>query len=63
MAGGITDSETYHQAVAKGIDLQEALRGHATYEALSELGCCVFTGNTGTNLCDFNVLYIPEKQA
>ena len=63
MAGGITDSETYHQAVAKGLDLQEALRGHATYEALSELGCNIFTGNTGTNLCDFNVLYIPEKQA
>jgi glycerate-2-kinase len=62
MAGGITDSETYHQAVARGIDLQEALRGHSTYEALSELGCCVFTGNTGTNLCDFNVFYIPEKK-
>jgi glycerate 2-kinase len=62
MAGGITDSETYRQAVSKGIDLQEAIRGHATYEALSKLGCCIFTGNTGTNLCDFNVLYIPEKQ-
>lgn len=62
MAGGITDSETYRQAVAGGIDLQEALRGHATYEALSQLGCCVFTGNTGTNLCDFNVLYIPGKE-
>jgi glycerate 2-kinase len=62
MAGGITDSETYHQAVAGGIDLWEALRGHSTYEALSKLGCCVLTGNTGTNLCDFNVLYIPEKK-
>jgi glycerate-2-kinase len=61
MAGGITDSETYRQAVSRGIDLQEALRGHATYEALLELGCCIFTGNTGTNLCDFNVLYIPKK--
>lgn len=62
MAGGITDSETYRQAAAAGIDLQEALRGHATYEALSKLGCSVYTGNTGTNLCDFNVLYIPKKE-
>jgi glycerate 2-kinase len=62
VAGGITDSETYEQAAAAGIDLQEALRGHATYEALHSLGCTVYTGNTGTNLCDFNVLYIPERQ-
>ena len=62
MAGGITDSETYYESLARGVDLQEALRGHATYEALSELGCCIFTGNTGTNLCDFNILYIPKKQ-
>jgi glycerate 2-kinase len=61
VAGGITDSETYKQAVAAGIDLQEALRGHATYETLHKLGCTVYTGNTGTNLCDFNVLYIPER--
>ncbi len=62
MAGGITDSETYREAVAKGFDLQEALRSHATYEALSRIGCCIFTGNTGTNLCDLNVLYVPEKR-
>ena len=61
VAGGITDSETYKQAAAEGIDLQEALRGHATHEALQKLGCTVYTGNTGTNLCDFNVLYIPGK--
>jgi len=61
VAGGITDSETYKQAAVAGIDLQEALRGHATYEVLHKLGCTVYTGNTGTNLCDFNVLYIPER--
>lgn len=62
VAGGITDSETYKRATAAGIDLQEALRGHATYEALHMLGCTVYTGNTGTNLCDFNVLYIPGRE-
>ena len=60
VAGGITDSLTYKAASDAGIDLNEALKGHATYEALDSLGDLVMTGNTGTNLCDFNVMYIPE---
>ena len=58
-AGGITDSKTLGAAEQAGIDLYEALRGHAAGEALAALGDAVFTGNTGTNLCDFNVLYVP----
>ncbi len=61
MAGGLTDSTTWGRAAAAGINLKEALRLHATYEALAPLHDCVFTGNTGTNLCDFNVLYVPAK--
>lgn len=60
VAGGICDSTSYTNAVSKKIDVHAALRGHACYEALSEMEDAVFTGNTGTNLCDFNVLYIPE---
>lgn len=60
VAGGICDSTSYNTAAAKNIDVHASLRGHACYEALSEMGDAVFTGNTGTNLCDFNVLYIPE---
>ena len=60
IAGGITDSRTYGYAEKKAVDLHEALRTHACYEALTELNCDVFTGNTGTNVCDFNVLYVPE---
>ena len=48
-------------AVEKGIDLYAALRGHACFEALDAIGDAIYTGNTGTNLCDFNVLYIPKK--
>ncbi len=62
VAGAITDSLTSKRAKEAGIDLDEALKGHATYEALSALGDIVMTGNTGTNLCDFNVMYIPEYQ-
>ena len=61
VAGGITDSISYQTALEKGVDLHAALRGHACYEALEQMGDAVFTGNTGTNLCDFNILYIPEQ--
>lgn len=60
VAGGITDSQTYRLACEKGVDLYTALRGHACYEALHTLGDTVFTGNTGTNLCDLNVMYVPK---
>lgn len=62
VAGGLTDSTSLAAAEAKGVDVHAALRGHACYEALREMGDTVFTGNTGTNLCDFNVLYIPERK-
>jgi glycerate 2-kinase len=59
VAGGITDSSTQEAADSQGISLHAALRGHACYEALEALDDTVFTGNTGTNLCDLNILYVP----
>lgn len=59
-AGGITDSTTAARAAAAGVSLHAALRGHACHEALSEIGDVVVTGNTGTNLCDLNIMYVPE---
>ena len=59
VAGGITDSTSYDTAVSKGIDIFEHLRGHACFEALDAMGDAVFTGNTGTNLCDLNIMYVP----
>lgn len=61
-AGGITDSSTLSRATEKDLSLQTALREHSCFEALAKLGDSVFTGNTGTNLCDLNILYIPGKQ-
>ncbi len=60
VAGGMTDSTSYDTACKKGIDVFESLRGHACFEALDAMGDAVFTGNTGTNLCDFNIMYVPE---
>lgn len=62
VAGGITDGTSLGVALKKGLDLRLALAEHSTYEALSEMGDTVLTGNTGTNLCDFNVLYVGEQE-
>lgn len=62
VAGGICDSTSSAAALKAGVDIHSALRGHACYEALEQIGDTVFTGNTGTNLCDFNVLYIPKVE-
>jgi glycerate 2-kinase len=58
-AGGMADSTSLARAQRADVHLREALRVHASHEALSALGDVVVTGNTGTNLCDFNVLYVP----
>lgn len=60
-AGGLCDSTSAARAGASGIDLRAALRTHASHEALEALNDAVITGNTGTNLCDFNLLYVPAK--
>ncbi len=63
VAGAITDSTSQHAADASGINLYRALREHSTFEALEAIGSTVFTGNTGTNLCDLNILYVPKLEA
>lgn len=58
-AGAIVDSTTLSSAGENNIDLMDSLRGHSCFEALSVLGETVITGNTGTNLCDLNIMYVP----
>lgn len=58
-AGGLTDSTTSRRAQQAGVNLHAALRGHATYEALGSIDDVIMTGNTGTNLCDLNIVYVP----
>lgn len=62
VAGGITDSASLAAAAAKGINLYQTLREHSCFEALDAIGSAVFTGNTGTNLCDLNILYVPAPK-
>lgn len=63
VAGGITDSKSLSAARVRGVDLYQALREHSTYEALHAIDSAVFTGNTGTNLCDLNIVYVPALSA
>ncbi|BAO88991.1 glycerate kinase type-2 family protein [Caballeronia cordobensis] len=62
VAGGITDSASLKTASQKGISLFQALREHSCFEALEAISSTVFTGNTGTNLCDLNIVYVPEPK-
>ena len=49
-------------AAAKGINLYQALRDHSCFEALASVSSAIFTGNTGTNLCDLTIMYVPERE-
>ena len=62
LAGGMTDSTTFARATEKGVNLYQSLREHSCFEALDAVGDGVFTGNTGTNLCDLNILYVPAPE-
>ena len=57
-AGGVADSATVARARASGIDIRACLRRHESSILLQALGDTVITGNTGTNLCDLNVVSI-----
>jgi len=57
-AGGLADGLTVSRLEAKGVNVLKALRNHSAGNALMAIGDNIFTGNTGTNLCDFNVLYV-----
>lgn len=59
-AGGLCDSTSLARADARGVDLRAALRGHGTHEALLALDDVIITGNTGTNLCDLDLVYVPS---
>jgi glycerate 2-kinase len=62
IAGGIADGTTVERARRAGLDVYDRLRFHDSARVLSTLGDEVVTGNTGTNLCDLNVIYVSGGQ-
>lgn len=57
-AGAVTDTDTIAQLKALGLDYFSIMRNHDAGGALERVNSAILTGNTGTNVCDFNVMYI-----
>jgi glycerate 2-kinase len=62
VAGGLGDGTTMERSGQKGLDVHESLKRHDALSLLSALGDEIMTGNTGTNVCDLNVIYIGDKE-
>ncbi len=62
VAGGVGDGATVERARQKGLDVYESLNRHDSLSLLRALGDEIISGNTGTNLCDLNVIYVGEKR-
>ncbi|CAA7600880.1 MOFRL family [Acididesulfobacillus acetoxydans] len=61
-AGAIADAKTAARARSIGLDMYKATLEHSSHSFFDGLGDCLYTGTTGTNVCDLNVLYIPNKR-
>lgn len=58
-AGGLADSTTTERARSLGLDIYGSLMRHDSTGILLALGDELVTGNTGTNVCDLNIIYVP----
>jgi glycerate-2-kinase len=58
VAGGLVDGTTVERARAKGLNAYHSLSAHDSSTVLRAVGDAVLTGNTGTNVCDLNLVYI-----
>jgi glycerate 2-kinase len=61
IAGGIADGATVERARRAGLNVYDRLRSHDSSTVLLTLGDDVATGNTGTNVCDLNVIYVSDE--
>jgi glycerate 2-kinase len=57
-AGGIVDGMTVERARQSGIDIFRHLQLHESLKVFEALGDEIITGNTGTNVCDLNLVSI-----
>ena len=60
IAGAIVDGYTLSRAQQMGIDLVSELKNHNSSYVFRKLGDTIFTGATGTNVMDLQVIVITE---
>jgi len=58
IAGGMVDGTTIERARQHNLDPYHSLCAHDSSPILRAVGDAVLTGNTGTNVCDLNIVYI-----
>jgi len=61
-AGAMVDGRTWREAESLGADPDGALRENDSYGVLKAVGCHLFTGYTGTNVCDVLYLLVPRVE-
>jgi len=61
IAGGLVDGTTMARARAKGLDPYQSVLAHDSSTVLRAVDDAVLTGNTGTNVCDLNVIYVSKE--
>jgi glycerate-2-kinase len=61
IAGGLVDGTTVERAKQQNLDCYRSLGGHDSSPVLRAVGDAVCTGNTGTNVCDLNLIYIAGR--
>jgi glycerate 2-kinase len=61
MAGGLADGTSVERAREKGLDVYQCLRAHDSSTVLQAAGDAIRTGNTGTNVCDLNIIYVSGE--
>ncbi|HSB80184.1 MAG TPA: DUF4147 domain-containing protein [Candidatus Methylomirabilis sp.] len=61
IAGGIADGTSVGRAREKGLDVYASLRAHDSSTVLQAVGDAILTGNTGTNVCDLNIVYVSGE--
>ncbi len=58
-AGAIVESRTPEEIREAGMDPERQLATHSSYDALRKIGAHLFTGYTGTNVCDVVYVLVP----
>lgn len=62
IAGGVADGTTVERAREKGLDVYKRLHAHDSSTVLQAVGDAIRTGNTGTNVCDLNIVYVSGEE-